>query len=45
VSYAGALTITAVADPDHFPDLPTLATALQAEIAALTGLAGDSRLT
>jgi WS/DGAT/MGAT family acyltransferase len=36
LSYAGILTITVVADPDHVPDLPILTTALQAELDALT---------
>jgi WS/DGAT/MGAT family acyltransferase len=34
-SYAGTLTITAVVDPDHFPDLPVLTDGLQAELAML----------
>jgi diacylglycerol O-acyltransferase len=36
LSYAGTLTVTAVADPDHFADLPALADALRAELALLT---------
>lgn len=36
LSYAGTLTIAVVADPDHVPDLPGLATLLRAELAALT---------
>ncbi len=36
LSYAGVLTITAVADPDHFPDLAILRDSLQAELALLT---------
>lgn len=36
LSYAGTVTITAIADPDHFPDLPTLTDALNAELALLT---------
>jgi WS/DGAT/MGAT family acyltransferase len=35
LSYAGVLTVTAVADPDHVPDLPVLVSALQAELDAL----------
>lgn len=35
LSYAGTLTITAVADPDHFPDLPALTDGLRAELAQL----------
>ena len=35
LSYAGTLTITAVADPDTVPDLPDLTTALRTELAAL----------
>jgi diacylglycerol O-acyltransferase / wax synthase len=34
-SYAGTLTIAAVADPDHFPDLPVLTNGLQAELGLL----------
>ncbi len=29
LSYAGTLTVTVIADPDHCPDLPRIATALQ----------------
>jgi diacylglycerol O-acyltransferase / wax synthase len=36
LSYAGTLTITAVADPDAVPDLPDLIAALRSELAALT---------
>jgi hypothetical protein len=36
LSYADTLTITAVADSDHFPDLTTLADGLRAEFALLT---------
>ena len=32
LSYAGTLTMTAIADPDHFPDLDTLTDALRAEL-------------
>jgi hypothetical protein len=35
LTYAGTLTITAVADPDTVPDLSDLAAALRAELAAL----------
>ena len=35
LSYAGTLTITVVADPDHVSDLPTLTGSLAAELAAL----------
>jgi hypothetical protein len=35
LSYAGALAITVVADPDAVPDLSGLATALHSELAAL----------
>jgi hypothetical protein len=35
LSYAGTLTITAVADPDHVPDLATLTDGLRAELALL----------
>ena len=37
LSYAGTLSITVVADPDHVPDLPVLAAALEAELAAVGG--------
>jgi len=44
LSYAGTLSITVVADPDHVPDLPLLAAALQAELAAAgTGPPGADR--
>jgi len=36
LSYAGTVTITAIADPDRFPDLSTLTDALQVELALLT---------
>jgi diacylglycerol O-acyltransferase / wax synthase len=36
LSYAGTLTVTAVADPDHFPDLASLAEGVRAELALLT---------
>ena len=32
LSYAGTLTLTAIVDPDHFPDLDTLTDALRAEL-------------
>jgi diacylglycerol O-acyltransferase len=32
LSYAGTLTLTAITDPDHFPDLDTLTDALRAEL-------------
>jgi hypothetical protein len=32
LSYAATLTVTAIADPDHFPELGTLADALRAEL-------------
>ena len=32
LSYAGTLTVTVIADPDHFPDLATLTDALRAEL-------------
>ncbi len=38
LSYAGTLTITAVADPEHFPDLPALTDGLQAELALLVNI-------
>lgn len=34
LSYAGTLSITVVADPDHVPDPPFLVGALDAELAA-----------
>ncbi|MBA3905432.1 MAG: DUF1298 domain-containing protein [Pseudonocardiales bacterium] len=36
-SYAGAITVTVVADPDRCPDLSVLTAALGAELDALTG--------
>jgi WS/DGAT/MGAT family acyltransferase len=46
LSYAGTLTITVITDPDHFPDLETLADALRAEldliICARPGSTGDA---
>jgi diacylglycerol O-acyltransferase / wax synthase len=36
LSYAGTLTVTMIADPDHAPDLATLRTALQTELDQLT---------
>ncbi|PRX45208.1 WS/DGAT/MGAT family acyltransferase [Prauserella shujinwangii] len=41
LSYAGRLTITAVADPGQFPDLPVLMAALRAELAGLGAAAPD----
>jgi len=38
LTYAGTLTITAVVDPDRFPDLPVLTGALHAELVALADL-------
>lgn len=32
LSYAGALTVTTIVDPDHFPDLSLLTDALSAEL-------------
>ena len=32
LSYAGTVTVTAITDPDHFPDPDTLAGALGAEL-------------
>lgn len=43
LSYAGTLTITAVADPDAVPDLPALAAALRAQFDALTLVHAASR--
>jgi diacylglycerol O-acyltransferase len=39
LSYAGTLTVTAVADPDRVPDLPVLARALQAALDELCAAA------
>jgi WS/DGAT/MGAT family acyltransferase len=36
LSYAGTVTITAIVDPDHFPDLATLTDGLEAELALLS---------
>jgi hypothetical protein len=38
LSYAGALTLTAIADPDHFTELETLASALHDELGEITDL-------
>jgi WS/DGAT C-terminal domain len=35
-SYAGTLTISAITDPDHFPDHPGLTDALRAELDQIT---------
>lgn len=40
-SYAGTLSITAMADPEAVPDLDRLAAALDAGLAALLGAGGD----
>jgi len=40
LSYAGTLTITAIVDPDRFPNLSTLTEGLQAELALLTAGSG-----
>jgi len=36
ISYAGTLTVTAVADPDHCPDMDVLSRALQSELDTLS---------
>lgn len=38
LSYAGTLTVTAVVDPEHFPDLDTLTGALRSELDLVTRL-------
>ena len=38
LSYAGTLTLTAVIDPDHFPDADGLADALRAELGTITAV-------
>ncbi len=40
LSYAGTLTVTATADPDHFPELSTLTEALRAEFDLLVRQSG-----
>jgi hypothetical protein len=40
LSYAGTVTITAIVDPDRFPDLSTLTEGLRAELALLTADSG-----
>ena len=40
LSYAGALTLTVTADPEHFPELGALTEALRAELGVLTGVNG-----
>jgi hypothetical protein len=32
LTYAGTLTVTAIVDPDHVPDLDTLTAGLRAEL-------------
>jgi diacylglycerol O-acyltransferase / wax synthase len=43
LSYAGTLTLTAIVDPDHFPDLDILTDALHAELDLITHHPGGSR--
>jgi hypothetical protein len=43
LSYAGTLTVTIVADPDHIPDLDGLVDALDDEFSAGPGCTGGSR--
>jgi diacylglycerol O-acyltransferase / wax synthase len=43
LSYTGMLTITATADPDHFPHLETLIEVLHAELDLITGAAAGGR--
>ena len=43
LSYAGTLTVTTIADPGHFPDLPVLTDALHAELDQITGHLAVSR--
>jgi hypothetical protein len=50
LSYAGTLTVTAITDPDHFPDLDTLTDALRAELDVIVarprhGAENDPRIT
>ncbi|MGV1009409.1 MAG: wax ester/triacylglycerol synthase domain-containing protein [Dermatophilaceae bacterium] len=40
LSYADALSVTAIVDPDHFPELDALAAGLAHELAAISELAG-----
>ncbi|MBC6445916.1 wax ester/triacylglycerol synthase domain-containing protein [Actinokineospora xionganensis] len=40
VSYAGTMTVTAIVDPDHFPDLETLTAGLRAELDLIIRTAG-----
>ena len=42
LSYAGALTLTAIADPDHFSELEILAGALRDEFGQITELQGEA---
>ena len=37
LSYAGTLTLTAITDPDHFPDPGTLTGALRGELDQIIG--------
>lgn len=43
LSYGGRLTMTAVTDPDHVPDLPVLMELLDDELATLAAAAGGER--
>jgi WS/DGAT/MGAT family acyltransferase len=38
LSYAGTLTVTAILDPEHWPDVDTLVEALRSELDAVTGV-------
>lgn len=42
LSYAGVLTVAAVVDPDHFPDLDALVDALRTELEIITAETGVS---
>jgi diacylglycerol O-acyltransferase / wax synthase len=43
LSYAGTLSVTVIADPDHCPDLSLLVTELQSQLDELVGGAGYAR--
>jgi diacylglycerol O-acyltransferase len=45
LSYAGAIAITAIVDPEHFPSLDSLIDALGAELELITRQSGTSSIT
>jgi diacylglycerol O-acyltransferase / wax synthase len=43
LSYDGMLTIAAIVDPDHFPDVDVLSTALEKELGETSSLRGSNQ--